>query len=784
MSKSLKYVETYLSQLAGGELPVKIDQRLLMENSTGGRLLRQIKKITDNLYEKSDILAKLAKGELPSVSPSQKDDPLSHSISQIIHNNASLASESREVHDAVLAGDLNVRARSQQLPGFYGEIAESINENLDTIVIPVEQVHKALKGLTINDFTSRITGEFHGQIKVLTDDMNVVCERLTALADSVGKIARGDTSDLEKYRKIVRRSEADKMIPSMLLVTQNIENLVSTIGGLVKQVSDGNVFSAKADPGAFEGEYKTMVEGINRLLECFTGPLSGTLELLSAIAVNDYTHDADTNLKGDFAKLSEQMSIVMTRLHHLQEVAQKIAQGDISELENFHKIGRRSENDQLVPAFTHMMESINGLIVETGNIAGATSSGNFDYVCHTEQFQGEFKKIIVTFEGSFGVMGKYIKELIKIMQAMSVGDLHMAVDSVYEGQLKTLADAVNLTTQRLSTVVGEITEALTSISEGNLNIDDVRPFRNDFSANSTAINKILSSLNEVLGNINQTAEQVAAGSSQVSAGSQSLSQGTSEQASSVEELTSSITEIAMQVRDNAANAVKAKEISENVRTEAKNGDEQMKLMLGSMSEINEGSSNISKIIKVIDDIAFQTNILALNAAVEAARAGQAGKGFAVVAEEVRNLAARSANAANETTTLIEGNIKKVEVGTKIANETASKLGEIVSGIEKSAALISSIAVASNQQATGIAQIDTGIEQVSTVVQTNSSTSEESAAASEELSGQADMLKQMVGRFHLRSQGNYEATRPVEKSHEPTSDAKHAKISLDGSFGKY
>ena len=228
-----------------------------------------------------------------------------------------------------------------------------------------------------------------------------------------------------------------------------------------------------------------------------------------------------------------------------------------------------------------------------------------------------------------------------------------------------------------------------------------------------------------------------------------LSQGATEQASSIEELTASIEQVSTQTKINAENASKANGMAEQAKNYAVTGNEQMKEMLKAMDEINESSNNINKIIKVIDDIAFQTNILALNAAVEAARAGQYGKGFAVVAEEVRTLAGRSANAAKETTALIEDSIKKSEEGTRIARETAEALEKIVDSVESVSKLVSDINNASNEQAVAISQINQGVMQVSQVVQENSATSEESAAASEELSGQADLLYELISRFRLR-----------------------------------
>jgi len=353
----------------------------------------------------------------------------------------------------------------------------------------------------------------------------------------------------------------------------------------------------------------------------------------------------------------------------------------------------------------------------------------------------------------------------------------------------------NVIKKPLNKMVGVAKE----IADGNLDVELDIDTKDEIGDLAKAFSRMTDNINDVMTNINAASEQVASGSRQVSDSSMSLSQGATEQASSIEELTASIEEIAAQTRQNATNAEKAEEVATSAQKYAQQGNAQMTDMLKSMAEINDSSNNISKIIKVIDDIAFQTNILALNAAVEAARAGQHGKGFAVVAEEVRNLAARSANAAKETTDMIEGSIKKVEGGTKIANETAEALNKIVAGVSEATQLVGEIATASNEQALGVDQVNQGITQISDVVQTTSATAEETAAASEELSGQADMLQSQVATFNLkkkRSNKGYnnegvdpEVMKMLEKmkSSEQTKQkpTNTKKISLsDSDFEKY
>ncbi|MDR2295513.1 MAG: methyl-accepting chemotaxis protein [Clostridiales Family XIII bacterium] len=302
-----------------------------------------------------------------------------------------------------------------------------------------------------------------------------------------------------------------------------------------------------------------------------------------------------------------------------------------------------------------------------------------------------------------------------------------------------------------------------------------------------ALTTMVNNLNDMFAEINTASDQVSGGSQQIANGAQSLAQGASEQAASVEQLSAAIAEVSVSVKGAAESARNAAEMSDNIRNKAERGSEQMNAMMEAVQAINDASQNIGKVIKVIDDIAFQTNILALNAAVEAARAGAAGRGFAVVAEEVRNLAAKSAEAAADTEALIENSISKAVLGVKIANETNESLVEIVDGIVTSSRISDEIAVNADRQYAAIGEINTGIDQVSQVVQQNSATAEESAAASEELSSQSAMLTSLIGQFKLR--GASSAYLPPTREDATLAGGDAPRIVLDtnaygGSHDKY
>ena len=495
---------------------------------------------------------------------------------------------------------------------------------------------------------------------------------------------------------------------------------------------------------------------------------------------------------------------------HSQE-ASLVAQGDVSVT-----VQRASDDDGLALSMEQMIGTLKNLLTQVESLTNEALAGNLQQRGDAEAFEGQYRTIVAGINGLLDAMAKPMEELnqaavvretqtqyqqneisqlIASLQALAAGDLghfyHVAptddpdlqasveafgrISAFYNGTLKAVAGYIQ-----------EISDALAQMADGNLTLRIESDFRGYFSALKDSYNHIADALHTTLQSIHLSADQVAAGTAQVSDGSQALSQGAAEQASAIEELNTTITQIAAQTKDNATSAQHASELAAEARRSALEGNDRMAHMLQSMAQISASSADINRIIKVIDDIAFQTNLLALNAAVEAARAGQHGKGFAVVAEEVRSLAARSAAAARETTEMIEGSLRSVNEGTRIADETARALGEIVEGVSRATELVDDIARASSDQATSVTQVGRGIEQIAQVVQTTSATAEESAATSEELSSQAELLKEMVGRFRLQAVDTVAAPAGINHAALPAPAGRaKPKISFDESdFGKY
>ncbi|MCC2878860.1 methyl-accepting chemotaxis protein [Lachnoclostridium pacaense] len=435
---------------------------------------------------------------------------------------------------------------------------------------------------------------------------------------------------------------------------------------------------------------------------------------------------------------------------HAQEVITLAKQNKDKEAMDLYQDEALEHIEKIQEAVTSLMDSNR---MEGSRLSKElTRQSNLTVVCMALLSVAAFcvSMILATFIAR--AISRPMEQCSERLVGLSQGDLQTSVPVVdSEDETGILADATKELVDRLKSVIEQLASILGSIADGNLDIPYTQDFSGDFAALHTSSSKIIDSLNEAFHMIDQSAGQVDSGAEQVSMGAQALSQGATEQASSIEELAATINDISSQVNKIAENAQKARKESERQGANLDESSRKMQDMVSAMDQISSKSGEIGKIIKTIEDIAFQTNILALNAAVEAARAGEAGKGFAVVADEVRNLAGKSADAAKNTTGLIEETIQAVENGTEIAALTADALKEVVESSHHVAGLVDLIAEASNTQAVSISQVTQGVDQISSVVQTNSATAQESAAASEELAGQSRMMKDLIGRFKLKRQ---------------------------------
>ena len=547
-----------------------------------------------------------------------------------------------------------------------------------------------------------------------------------------------------------------------------------------------------------------LVLGISWLIaKSIAEPITNITEIAKEIALGDLNQDITIDQKDEIGDLATAFRELVEGLQSKASAAEAIAAGNLGV-----DIAVASQQDTLGKAMVAMRDQVNGLIDETKTLIQATRDGKLDIRGKDDNFDGAWKELVsgindlieafvhpirVTadyvdriskgnvpdkitdeYKGDFNaiknnlnnmieVIGGLLEETTTLVEDSKNGKLGNRGDaSKFEGDWAAMVSGIN---DILDAVIKPIQEAqgvLESMASNDLTDSVTGDYKGDHALIKNALNGSLVSLNDILSQVSVAIEQVSSGAGQVSSASQSLSQGATEQAASLEQISASIEEVGAQTKQNAENAAVANQLGEVAGKAASLGNEHMQQMLGAMTEISESSSQVQKIIKVIDEIAFQTNLLALNAAVEAARAGVHGKGFAVVAEEVRNLAQRSAKAASETTELIEGSVAKTENGGRIADDTAKALGEISDGVTKITDIIGEIDSASREQSIAINEVSQAVTQIDQVTQTNTANAEESAAASEELSGQANQLKEMISRFKLsgsknngRSNGSYE-----------------------------
>ena len=460
---------------------------------------------------------------------------------------------------------------------------------------------------------------------------------------------------------------------------------------------------ARLDENEFKGDYGVMCRRINQLLESLINETIYMLGVNKCYAEGDFNAEI-MEMPGKKILMTDTLRLLSSELHGVGEDVKLLIQN-----------ARR---------------------------------GNLDIKIDTSRYHGSWKEITEGLNDMLKAFVGPVRETISVVSDMANGRLDTKVEGAYDGEYSKMKEAVNSTIRSMSAYIGEISSVLGSMAGRDFNVEIKNEYIGDFETIKDSLTKIIVSMNDILDNINTSSEYVASGSRQLGDSSMVLAEGAVRQTNEIDELIRALEDVNKDTIENVSAATKAKGLAESAKENTDNGMERMNALMNSMNDINVASGNISKIIKVIEDISFQTNLLALNAAVEAARAGQHGKGFTVVAEEVRNLAGKSKDSAQETRILIEGTVEKVSSGMKLATATSDMLKGIVEQIGDISGIINNVTDSSNKQAKSINQISENISKISEVVQSNSAASEEIAASTAELASRADSLKTEIGKFRL------------------------------------
>jgi methyl-accepting chemotaxis protein len=657
------------------------------------------RSITRPLGEVLQAANQMAKGnfgfDLKNAEAKDETGELSRAIQAMQKAIKSMIDDATKLSKAAVDGRLATRADATQHQGDFRAIVEGVNNTLDAVIGPLNVAANYVDRISKGDIPPKITDSYNGDFNTIKNNLNTCIEAVNKLVADAGLLSKAAVDG-----RLATRADATQHQGDFRAIVEGVNNTLDAVIGplnvaanYVDRISKGDIPPKITD--SYNGDFNTIKNNLNTCIEAVNKLVADAVMLSKAAVEGRLATRADaTQHQGDFRRIvegvNETLDAVIGPLNVAANYVDRISKGDIPA-----KITDSYNGDfnTIKNNLNTCIEAVNKLVADANMLSKAAVDGRLETRADATQHQGDFRKIVNGVNETLDAIVGPINEVRRIMSALEVGDLTQNVAKEYLGDFKLLKDAVNNTVAKLADTVAQVKTAADALTNA---------------------------------------------SGQVSVTAQSLSQSSSEQAASVEESTASVEQMSSSINQNAENAKITDNMASKAATEATEGGTAVKDTVGAMKQI-------AGKIGIIDDIAYQTNLLALNAAIEAARAGEHGKGFAVVAAEVRKLAERSQVAAQEI-----GELASNSVG--LAEKAGHLLDEIVPSINKTSDLVQEIASASQEQSTGVAQINNAMNQLNQATQQNASASEELAATAEELGGQAGQLQQLMDFFTIAEPG--------------------------------
>ena len=796
----------YLDRISKGDIPPKITDEYKGDfNEIKNNLNSCIDAVKTLVADANALEFAAVEGKLATRADATKHQGDFRGIVEGVNNTLDAVigplNVAAEYVDRISKGEIPPKI-TDEYNGDFNEIKNNLNNCIDGLGGLVE-CNAVLKRMAVNDHTNKVEGKYVGLFASVSEATDLVRERLLAVTRIITNLSMGDTSDLAVYEKVVRRSDEDILVPAIIKCMQNINLLIEDMTVLSTAAVEGDL-AKRVDAGKHNGGYRKIVEGVNNTLDAVIGPLNVAAEyvdriskgeippkitdqykgdfneiknnlnncidglgglvecnaVLQRMAVNDHTRKVEGKYVGLFASVSEATDLVRERLLAVTRIFTDLSMGDTSDLAVYEKIGKRSDEDVLIPAAIKCMQNINLLIEDMTVLSSAAVEGDLAKRADAGKHNGGYRKIAEGVNHTLDAVIGPLQVAASYVDQISKGINPPKITTEYKGQYNLIKNNLHL----LIDAMEEVTTTAEQIASGNLTVKVKERSAQDKLMQ--AMTNMVGSLSEVASNIQTVADQVMAGSQEMSASSEQLSQGATEQSASVEEVSSSMEQMAANIKQNSDNAQQTEKIALKAAEDGKEGGKSVLETVAAMKEI-------AGKISIIEEIARQTNLLALNAAIEAARAGEHGKGFAVVASEVRKLAERSQTAAAEINKLSASSVQ-------VAEKAGEMLARMVPDIQKNADLVQEITAASNEQSSGAGQINKAIQQLDQVVQQNASASEQMASMSSELLSQAEQLQSTIAFFKLNGGSVLAKTsiaaagkevRAVQKTH--VAHLKHA-----------